>query len=63
MHLMVHVPKRPENMPDDAELVRLVPRADKSSPAPALESQLAELQRAADDGGAERLRGRFLHRM
>jgi hypothetical protein len=24
MHVVVHVPKRPENMPDNAELVRLV---------------------------------------
>ena len=33
VHVLVHVPKRPETMPDDAELVRLVRRAELSYPA------------------------------
>ncbi len=28
-HVLLHVPKRPETMPDDAELVRLVRRAEQ----------------------------------
>jgi hypothetical protein len=50
-------------MPDDAELVRLVRRAELSYPASDLERQLVEMRSACDDAGAERLRGRFLRRM
>jgi hypothetical protein len=63
VHVLVHVPKRPEIMPDDAELVRLVRRAELSYPASDLERQLAEMRGAGDDAGAERLRERFLRRM
>ncbi len=63
VHVLVHVPKRPERMPDDVELVRLVRRAELSYPASELERQLAELRGAGDDAGAERLRERFLRRM
>jgi putative transposase len=63
VHVLVHVPKPPECMPDDAELVRLVQRADLSYPASDLERQLAEMRGCGDDAGAERLRGRFLRRM
>ena len=63
VHVLVHVPKRPETMPDDAELVRLVRRAELSYPASDLERQLAEMRGAGDDAGAERLRERFLRRM
>jgi putative transposase len=63
VHVLVHVPKRPETMPDDAELVRLVRRAELSYPASDLERQLAEMRGAGDAAGAERLRGRFLRRM
>jgi REP element-mobilizing transposase RayT len=63
VHVLVHVPKPPERMPDDAELVRLVRRAELSYPASELERQLAEMRGAGDDAGAERLRARFLRRM
>jgi putative transposase len=63
VHVLVHVPKRPEQMPDDAELVRLVGRADLSYPASDLERQLTEMRGAGDDAAAERLRERFLRRM
>ncbi len=63
VHVLVHVPKAPDDMPDDAELVRLVRRAELSYPASELERQLAEMRSAGDDAGAERLRGRFLRRM
>ena len=63
VHVLVHVPKRPETMPDDAELVRLVRRAELSYPASDLERQLAEMRGAGDAAGAERLRERFLRRM
>ncbi len=63
VHVLVHVPKPPERMPDDAELVRLVRRAELSYPASDLERQLADMRRAGDDVGAERLRWRFLRRM
>jgi REP element-mobilizing transposase RayT len=63
VHVLVHVPKPPERMPDDAELVRLVRRAELSYPASELERQLAEMRGSGDDAGAERLRGRFLRRM
>ena len=33
VHVLVHVPKPPDTMPDDAEMVRLVRRADLSYPA------------------------------
>jgi hypothetical protein len=62
-HVLVHVPKRPETMPDDKELVRLVRRAELSYPASELERQLADMRGAGDDAGAERLRERFLRRM
>jgi hypothetical protein len=63
VHVLVHVPKRPETMPDDAELVRLVRRAGISYPVGELERQLAEMRGAGNDAGAERLRERFLRRM
>ena len=63
VHVLVHVPKPPERMPDDAELVRLVRRAELSYPASELERQLAEMRGVGDDAGAERLRARFLRRM
>jgi REP element-mobilizing transposase RayT len=63
VHVLVHVPKPPERMPDDAELVQLVRRAELSYPASELERQLAEMRCAGDDAGAERLRARFLRRM
>jgi hypothetical protein len=63
VHVLVHVPAPPEQMPDDAELVRLVQRADLSYPASELKRQLAEMRSSGDDSGAERLRGRFLRRM
>jgi putative transposase len=63
VHVLVHVLKRPEHMPDDVELVRLVRRAELSYPASELERQLAEMRGAGDDAGAERLRERFLRRM
>ncbi len=63
VHVLVHVPKRPETMPSDAELVRLVRRAGLSYPASDLQRQLAELRGAGDDTRAERLRARFLRRM
>jgi putative transposase len=63
VHLLVHVPKPPEHMPDDAELVRLVKRADLSSPAAELEQNLAKMRASGDDAGADRLRARFLCRM
>jgi REP element-mobilizing transposase RayT len=63
VHVLVHVPKRPDHMPDDVELVRLVRRAELSYPASELERQLAEMRGASDDAGAERLRERFLRRM
>ncbi len=44
VHVLVHVPKPPEAMPDDAELVRLVRRAELSYPASELERQLAEMR-------------------
>ncbi len=62
-HVLVHVPKRPETMPDDTELVRRVRRAELSYPASELERQLADMRGACDDAGAERLRERFLRRM
>jgi putative transposase len=63
VHVLVHVPKPPERMPDDSELVRLVRRADLSYSASELEQQLAQMRGCGDEAGAERLRGRFLRRM
>jgi hypothetical protein len=63
VHVLVHIPKRPETLPDDAELVRLVRGAELAYPAADLERQLAEMRGAGDDAGAERLRARFLRRM
>ncbi|MEK0447269.1 MAG: hypothetical protein RLZZ399_2590 [Verrucomicrobiota bacterium] len=63
VHVLVHVPKRPQQMPDDAELVRLVRRANLSYPASELERQLVEMRGAGDNAGADRLRERFLRRM
>jgi putative transposase len=63
VHVLVHVPKPPETMPDDTELVRLVRRADLSYPAAELERQLAQMRSTGDDAGAEQLRERFLRRM
>jgi len=53
IHVLVHVPKRPDQMPDDADLVRLVRRADLSYPASELERQLAEMR------GLVMTRGRY----
>ena len=47
VHVLVHVPERPERMPDDVELVRLVRRAELSYPASELERQLAEMRSAS----------------
>jgi putative transposase len=63
VHLLVHVPKPPDRMPDDAELVRLVRRAELSYPATELERQLTRLRGSNDSLGAERLRATFLRRM
>lgn len=63
VHVLVHVPRPPKQMPDDAELIRLVRRADLSFPAAELEQQLARLRAANDHPTAERLRALFFRRM
>ncbi len=65
VHVLVHVPPRPnpEHLPDDAELVRLVRRADLCFPADELEERLRLMRKAGDHAGAEKMRARFLRRM
>jgi putative transposase len=63
LHVLVHIPAPPIQMPDDAELVRLAARADVSYGAARLERDLATLRRANDIEGLEKLRKTFLCRM
>jgi len=65
VHVLVHVPPRPapDSLPDDAELVRLVRRADLCFPADELEERLRVMRAMGDHAGAEKLRERFLRRM
>ena len=65
VHVLVHVPSRPapDSLPDDAELVRLVRRADLCFPADELEERLRVMRTIGDHAGAEKLRDRFLRRM
>jgi REP element-mobilizing transposase RayT len=63
LHVLVHIPAPPTQMPDDAELVRLAARADVSYGAARLERDLAALRRANDIEGLEKLRKTFLCRM
>ena len=63
LHVLVHVPAAPEKMPDDAELVRLVARADLSHGAARLERELAQLRKARNKAGLKKLRKKFLCRM
>jgi len=65
VHVLVHVPPRPapDSLPDDAELVRLVRRADLCFPADELEERLRAMRTMGDHAGAQKLRERFLRRM
>jgi putative transposase len=62
-HMELYVPPPPDQMPDDAELVRLAALADVSYGAKRLERELAEHRKNGDREAVEQLRQKFLRRM
>jgi putative transposase len=63
VHVHVRVPLPPEQLPDDAELVRLAGVAKVSYGAKRLERELAQLRKEGDLEGLEKVRNKFLRRM